>query len=358
MNGREGNAGARRAHSGGIEQALLDANRIAFGPLMFQAARSLLKRGVLAALQARAGARCGVAELAADTGLSAYAVRLLVDAGASLGLVLRDGDDYRLSKTGFIWLTDETVQVNADFVHDLCYQAFFHFDEAVTSGRPAGLSVFGDWDTIYPALAELPEPARGSWHRFDHRYSDAALPEAIAVLARISPQNVLDVGGNTGRFARALATHLPSARVSIVDLPGQIARARAALEDTDTGFIALDVLDTNAELPAGFDAVWVSQFLDCFSEEQVVVLLRRLRAALAVGGSLFVMEPCPDEQRFEAAAHSLNATSLYFACIANGYSRLYFGSDWERMFAAADLRIVERTGGLGICQTLFRCLPA
>jgi len=349
---------ARYRRDKGIADALLEANRIAFGPLMFQAARSLLKRGVLAALHTLSRTSCGVDQLAHATGLTPYAIRLLVDAGTSLGLVSCDGSDYRLTKIGFIWLTDETVRVNADFVHDLCYQAFAHFDEAIATGHPAGLRVFGDWATIYPGLTQLPEAARGSWYRFDHHYSDAALPEAIDILALSAPRRVLDIGGNTGRFARALTARLPETRVFIVDLPEQIEQARTALQDTGTEFVAQDMLDADAELPGSFDAVWISQFLDCFSMSQIVDLLRRLRTTVAPGGSLYVMEPCPDDQRFEAATHSLNATSLYFACIANGYSRLYCSGEWAQMFDDAGLRIAERHVHLGICQTLFRCVPA
>ena len=36
-----------------------------------------------------------------------------------------------------------------------------------------------------------------------------------------------------------------------------------------------------------------------------------------------VEEPIWDKQRFEAAAYSLQATSLYFTCIANGNSKMY-----------------------------------
>ena len=352
------------AHNGNprqesIEAALLRVNRIAFGPLMFQAARSLWKRGILAALQARRDEACSPAMLAADTGLSQYAVRLLLDAGASLELVQRDGENYRLTKAGFLWLTNETVHVNADWVHDLCYRAFFHFDEAIGSGRPAGLAVFGDWPTVYPGLTQLPEPARTSWYRFDHHYSDAALPAAVALLLRERPRRVVDVGGNTGRFARALLECANEATVCIVDLPAQLEQARTDL-DARFGagrieYHAMDVLDPHAAFPRGADAVWLSQFLDCFSEPQVVGILERVGASLGAGGAVYILEPCPDAQQFEAAAHSLDATSLYFACIANGNSRLYMLADWERMIARAGLRIEERTHGLGIAHTLFRC---
>ena len=35
------------------------------------------------------------------------------------------------------------------------------------------------------------------------------------------------------------------------------------------------------------------------------------------------MEPLWDQQRFEAESYALQATSLYFTCIANGNSKMY-----------------------------------
>jgi SAM-dependent methyltransferase len=344
-----------------IAEALLNANRIAFGPMMFQAARALWKLGVLDSLHRLRDASCRVEDVACASGLSEYAARLLLDAGASQDLVRRDCEHYRLTKTGFIWLTDETVHINADFVHDLCYRAFFHFEEAMKSGQPSGLREFGDWSSIYPAVPSLPDPARESWYRFDHRYSDAALPRALDLLLEQAPARVLDIGGNTGRFARSVTARCAALEVCIVDLPAQVREARLALAvepaSERISFVEMDVLDAGASFPSGFDAIWVSQFLDCFSEDQIVSLLRRMQAALLPGGAIYVLEPCPDDQCFEAAAYSLNATSLYFACVANGNSRLYFTTDWERMFARAGLRVVRRDSGLGICQTLFRCCP-
>ena len=38
-----------------------------------------------------------------------------------------------------------------------------------------------------------------------------------------------------------------------------------------------------------FDAVWMSQFLDCFSEEQIVSILRRAAKVMDSGSRLYIM---------------------------------------------------------------------
>ena len=37
-----------------------------------------------------------------------------------------------------------------------------------------------------------------------------------------------------------------------------------------------NLLDRDVPFPTGFDAVWMSQFLDCFSEEEVISILTRV----------------------------------------------------------------------------------
>ena len=62
-----------------------------------------------------------------------------------------------MSKTGWFLLTDPATAVNLDFNHDVNYQGMFHLEEALTTGKPAGLKTLGDWSTIYEGLSQLPQ---------------------------------------------------------------------------------------------------------------------------------------------------------------------------------------------------------
>ena len=48
--------------------------------------------------------------------------------------------------------------------------------------KAEGLKVFGNWETIYPALSTLPEEVKNSWFEFDHLYSDSGFPKEIKIL--------------------------------------------------------------------------------------------------------------------------------------------------------------------------------
>ena len=67
----------------------------------------------------------------------------------------------------------------------------------------------------------------------------------------------------------------------------------------------------------------MSQFLDCFSLPQVTKILTKVHSAAKPETNVYVLEPLWDKQRFEASSYSLQATSLYFTCMANGTSKMY-----------------------------------
>lgn len=326
---------------------------MAFAPLLFQAARLLRDGGLLRALDETPGG-LSPTEIAARAGVTHYAARVLLEAGLALGLVTSDGEAegrYRVTRLGLLVEHDPITRANVDFVHDVCYRAGFHLDEALRDGRPAGLSVFGDWPTVYEALAALPERVRTSWLAFDHLYSDSAFDEALdALFARGPLRRLLDVGGNTGRFALRCLERDPDVEVTILDLPGQVAMQPTAAR---LHAVAFDLRDRARPFPRGFDVVWMSQLVCCFPEEEIVGLLTRARAALAPGGAVAVLETCWDQQESAAARVSLQASSLYFTAVANGTSRMYHSDDLRRCAQAAGLAVVDEVRPLGISHTLF-----
>ncbi len=336
----------------------LDAQRIAFAPLMFQAARVARDMGVLAALDEAGMPGLLPGEVAAKADISLYAARVLLEACLSLNLVKADGWRFRIGRAGRLLLHDEMTRVNMDFVNDVCFRGAFELEASLRERRPAGLAVFGRWKTIYEALAQLPAQVRESWLAFDHFYSDPVFAPALDVMFERRPARVLDVGGNTGRFAVSCAARDPDVVVTIIDHAGQLDMATESAREASVreriGFVAMDLLDHLTPFPAGHDAVWMSQLLDCFPETDIVSLLRRGAAALAEGGRLYVNETCWDRQRNEVGRYCLHASSLYFAAMANGTSRMYHSEDLLQCFREAGL-VVERDLALGSTHTLFVC---
>ena len=340
-------------------QAISEAQKLAFSPIAFQASVALVRLGILEAVSAEGEKGARAEDVAQQLGLDAYGVRVLLDMGLSIGLVWLRDDRYVLDKVGHFWLEDKMTRVNANFVADVCYKAMERLQDSVERRAPCGLEQFGDWRTLYPKLTALPEPARGSWFTFDQFYSDAAFGPALPIVFRGRPRHIADIGGNMGAWARRCTAYDPSVHVTLVDLPEQIAAAKAELRDAPhrdrIAFCAANLLEPTVSLPGDADTFWMSQLLDCFSEADIAAMLPRVREALPAHGSLFVLELLSDRQEYDAAAYSVNATSLYFTCIANGVSRMYRSDDLLRLLDGAGFEVQAQYDRLGLGHTLLRC---
>ena len=340
-------------------EAISEAQKLAFAPIAFQASVALTRLGILEAVEAAKDAGAAAPEVAARLALPEYGVRVLLNMGLSIGLVWQRHDRYILDKMGHFVLNDAMTRVNLDFVADVCYDAMSSLQDSVEQRAPKGLTRFGDWQTLYQGLTRLPEPIRASWLRFDHFYSSNAFAVALRHVFAAKPRRLLDIGGNTGLWAMACIEHDPDVEVTIVDLPEQAGLTQERLsktgQSTRIGVTAVDLLDETAALPAGADAIWMSQFLDCFSEQQAGRILRIAREAMDPECSLFVLETLCDRQRYDAATYSVNATSLYFTCIANGVSRMYRSEDLLRIVGEAGLTVVAEHDHIGRGHTLLHC---
>jgi ubiquinone/menaquinone biosynthesis C-methylase UbiE len=341
-------------------QAQEAALRLAFAPIAFQATRALRDMGILQAVSDAGTTGITIEEILTKvTDLSRYAVRVLLEAGLGMELLLVNEKRYSLSKTGYFILHDRLTRINMDFSQDICYRGMDHLQESLREGRPAGLKELGPWDTIYPGLPLLPPEIGKSWFDFDHYYSDLAFPQALEIVFADKPKKLLDIGGNTGKWTLACTAHDKDVRVTMFDLPGEIAIAQQRAKDAGVAdrvsFHEANILDESLPFPDGFDAIWMSQFLDCFSEEQIVSILKRCREALTPNGTIYILEPFWNRQRFKSAAFSLQQTSLYFTAMANGNSQMYHSDDFLQCVADANLRVVEENDQMGLNYTLLKC---
>lgn len=328
------------------QQAQAMAHLYSWGPMVFQVSRLMIRYGILDMLNAH---REGLtqAEIARATGLSDYAVKCLLEASLTLHIVLIDPekDRYRLAKTGWFLLRDTMIRADIDFNHDVNYEGMFVLDQALEEGKPAGLKLFGDWPTIYEGLSSLPEQVQKSWFGFDHYYSDHSFDEALKIICANKTRHLLDVGGNTGRFAMRCVAYNPTLEVTICDLPQQIGLMREATQGKEGAErihgVGMNILDEQNAFPTNkhYDVIWMSQFLDCFSEQQIVSILRRAAAILDDTNRIYIMETLWDRQDYEPAALSLTMTSLYFTALANGNSKMYNTDDMTRLIHEAGLEI-------------------
>ena len=340
-------------------EAKTAAQWIAFGPVIFQVTRTLRNSGILKAIEESGTTGLTLEEIVDKVKLPHYGVRVLLESGLGIGLVIINGDKYTITKTGVFILHDPLTRVNIDFIHDVNYKGLFDLDKSIETGKPEGLKVFGDWKTIYEGVAELPQHVQKSWFSFDHYFSDIAFPGVLKYVYVDHIKNILDIGGNTGKWAIASTKFKDDVRITIMDLPGPLKVAKSKMEElglTDkVSFYPINILDEHQPFPKGFDAIWMSQFLDCFSEDDIVSILKRCYDALDDDKYVLILEAFWDTQRFETAAFCLQQTSIYFTALANGNSQMYHSQVFIDCITKAGFEIVERIDNIGLSHTLLKC---
>ena len=345
-------------------EAQRQAEFIAWGPVVFQVSRIMLKWGILDIIR---DSKNGLTreEICEETRMSDYAIKCLLEASLCIGLILVDVNTNRfsLSKTGWFLINDPATRVNIDFNHDVNYEGWFFLEESLRNGKPGGLKHFGNWPTIYEGLSQLPERAQKSWFAFDHFYSDSSFPEALKIIFdEHHVRSLYDVGGNTGKWALKCVEYNKNVEVTVLDLPQQIGLMEENIKGKEgaeriKGY-GINLLDENVSFPKSekvLDAIWMSQFLDCFSMPEITSILKRTKQAMTQETRIYIMETLWDRQRFETAAFCLTMTSLYFTAMANGNSKMYNTEDMQYCIEEAGLEIEQIHDHLGQGHSILVC---
>jgi ubiquinone/menaquinone biosynthesis C-methylase UbiE len=327
--------------------AIQEAQKIAFAPFVFQAVVSLRNLGIFDLIfERRKKGGITIENIARELSFSAYGVGVLLEIAESSNIVSKNETyHYELTTIGYYLNSHKTVDVNINFTQEVCYKGLFHLEEAIKTGKPAGLKELGDWNTIYEGLSKLTPEVQKAWFEFDHHYSDDVFQEALETVFRNNPKTIYDVGANTGKFAISGSKYNNSVSIKMVDLPGQLKIALGNI--ADAGFqdrvshYEIDWLSKNPTLPKGADAIWMSQFLDCFSENEILTILKACADAINEDGEILIMETFTDRQRFENARFALEATSLYFTVMANGNSKMYPANVLIKLIEQVGLELKE-----------------
>jgi ubiquinone/menaquinone biosynthesis C-methylase UbiE len=340
--------------------AKYEAQKIAFGPIYFQDVMAMLELGVLELIGKH---RNGISleQLREKSEVSEYGIELLVEAAETIDVIRKnEAGLYSITKIGFYLLKDEMTRVNLNYMKYVCYKGADFMKESIVEGKPLGLKTLGDWPTLYEGLSQFPEKVKTAWFDFDHYYSDDAFPYALEIVFREKPRRIFDVGGNTGKWAMACCDYNEDVNVTILDLPGQLnvarenAAARQLLERI--GFHQINLLDARQLIPQGADAIWMSQFLDCFSKSEILQILKNAHQAAGPDTILYIMEPFFDNQNYDAAKYSLVATSLYFTIMANGNSKMYSVEVMESLVKEAGFVVEEVFPLIGDSyHTILKC---
>jgi hypothetical protein len=341
-------------------EALEEAQKIAFAPFIFQATVSLRKLGVFDFIfESRDNGGVTIEEISKELSISNYGIGVLLEIAESSNMVSKNEENkYELTKIGYFLTYNTTANANINFTNDVCYKGLFHMPDSIKNGKPEGLKELGSWSTIYEGLSQLNPEIQKAWFDFDHHYSDDIFEEALKLVIATKPKHIFDIGGNTGKFAIQCCKSSEDVTMRIVDLPGQLNKALVNVKKN--GFEKrvvgqeIDWLSENPKIPTGADLIWMCQFLDCFSEDEILKILRTCVESMDDSTELRITETFTDRQKFDNAKFILEATSLYFTVLANGNSKMYSSEVMNRLIDEAGLKVTEDIS-LGEYHTMLVC---
>lgn len=248
----------------------------------FMAAKHLFAASELGIFEALADAPATLDALAARTGLTRRAARISADAMVALGMLERDGDQYRNAPTAAQFLAGSSpadLRPLLRFWDQISYPTWQTLAQALASGPPREIFELDD-DKQEIVSAGIEAVLAGPSH---------ALGEVVDFSAH---HRLLDIGGGTGSWTIATARRHPGLHGTVLDLPvvAEIARTRvseAGLADRITVIAGDAMID---ELPPGHDAFLIANLVHYWSPDDNVNVLRRVRRAAERGARLLLAD--------------------------------------------------------------------
>jgi ubiquinone/menaquinone biosynthesis C-methylase UbiE len=123
-------------------------------------------------------------------------------------------------------------------------------------------------------------------HRMLQSYARHDYPSVPAALRLRGDELLLDVGGGVGVLAELLLAEYPKLEVLLLDRPEVLAQAEIRLDDR-LHFVPGDLFEPWSVTA---DVSVLARVLHDWDNERAVIILRNVRAALPVGGRVFVVE--------------------------------------------------------------------
>lgn len=278
------------------------------------------------------------AALAAKTGTHPDALRRVLRPLAHDGIfAYREPDTYALAplsqplRAAHPASVRQTIRQLTSAWHK---RAWAELLEVVRTGEPSFPRLHGGRDLWSWFAAEAPDQG-ALFHASMAELTRLLVPLLTAVYDFARHPRILDVGGGQGALVAGIVRAFPSVTAGILDLPGALAGAPAALEAAGVRdrveLIEGNLLDG---IPTGWDAYLMKHILHGAPEAVVARMLGTARAALAPSARLLVLEMLVPED--DAGVYPA-FMDLEMLVGAGGRERR--ASEYEALFAAHGLRL-------------------
>jgi len=247
-----------------------------------------------------------MAEIASQTNIPPERLQILIQGGASIGMLKLRKDKVSLTRRGAAFATvpglSAMVRHHRAFYRDLEDPVAFFRGEVKTELAEVWPYVFGDTSNIDPKTAS-------AYSELMAQSQSLVAEDTLRMVDFSKTKTLMDVGGGTGAFLVAVGQKNPGLQLRLFDLP-------AVAPEADSRFVQSGLSDRtdirlgsfrDDELPKGADTISLVRVLFDHSDDTVRALLARVHAALPDGGRIIVSEP------MSGGEVPNRATDAYFA---------------------------------------------
>ena len=288
----------------------------------FMRAKHLFVAGELGIFEKLAEGPATFDELAAKLGTPRRTTRIVADAVTALGLLERQGDKYRNSALAQAHLSGSGGAVDMRpflrFWNRLSYKRWLGLEDSVRQGK----GVAGEFN-FTPEEQKI----------FSEGVEAFSAGDALALASGYDfsrHMRVLDLGGGTGSFLKALLQRYPKLQCTLYELATAAAVARKRLAEDPQGqrieIVEGDFLKD--PLPKGHDVVLLAHVIHALVSESNLELLRRARQAVAPGARLLMVDFWMNPTHTEPLAGALMAGEFLVVGGAGDVYSVEEARDW------------------------------
>ncbi|MGW5351730.1 methyltransferase [Streptomyces sp. NPDC004031] len=284
-------------------------------------------------------------EIARTVGADPDGVHRLLRALASYGV-------FRADRSGRYALTSLASTLRSDAQMSLRSIAMFtnapeqreHWSyllDAVRTGEPVMEKVRGvDVWTFFEKNEELADVFNDAMSDFSH----FTLAPVTAAYDFTPFTSVVDVGGGQGAMLTAILARAPHTTGTVFDLSSAVAGAEDTLREAGlTGRGCVEAGSFLEHVPEGGDCYLLKNVLHNWPDEEVALILRNVRRAIAPGGRLLIIELIIPEGN---GAHPGKLSDLDMLLLVGGRER-----------TEAEFRTLLTTAGFQLARTVPTASP-
>ena len=259
----------------------------------FRRSKTMFAAVSLGVFDALAAGPKSTAELARELEANPDALERLLIACVGLGLLESASGEFSNTAAAAAYLCSGSSQRLTGYLNysnTVMWKLWEHLEDAVREGTHRWKQVYGWEGPIFSHFFRTDE-AKREFLMGMHGFGLISSPQVVSAFDLSRFRCLVDLGGATGHLAIAACERYPNLRGVVFDLADAVPLAREIVGQSNVADrITISAGDFFADpLPAG-DLYALGRIVHDWSEEKIMLLLRRIFEHLPAGGGLLIAE--------------------------------------------------------------------